>query len=261
MKCTSLRPGGAPVEFRISDFGFRIGILALLLAGVSEAAVATFDDLMLPAESYWNGADGSGGFTSGGIHFENHYNAAWGAWDGFAYANRTDPNRPDPNQPWVGQYTAIPGGGQGGSPNYGIGYVAGEPLPTLTLATPQVLSGLYVTNNAYAYYDMLYGGAFSQKFAGSTSKGGDWFKLTITGLDAAGKATGAVDFYLADFRGADPAKYYILKSWAFVNLTSLGEVQSLQFNLDSSDKGSFGLNTPAYFCIDTVVPCQPLPEK
>jgi hypothetical protein len=247
MRCTSLRPGWAPVELRIC-------VLTLLLAGTSNAAIATFDDLALPPESCWNGADGSGGFTSGDVHFENRYNADWDSWDGFAYSNRTDPNLTD----WQAQYNAIPGGGQDGSANYGVVFVGWETLPTLTFAAAQVLSGLYITNNNYTYYDMLHGSAFSKKFGGLTGNDEDWFKLTIIGLDAAGQVTGAVDFYLADLRFADNAKDYILNSWAFVNLTSLGEVKSLQFNLDSSDKGAFGLNTPTYLCIDTIAPQPPI---
>jgi len=45
--------------------GFRdIVCLVIVLAGVSvaDADVATFEDLALPAESCWNGSDGSGGF-------------------------------------------------------------------------------------------------------------------------------------------------------------------------------------------------------
>jgi hypothetical protein len=232
----------------------RICILTLLLAATSKAAVTTFDDLTLPPESYWNGSDGTGEFTSGGIHFANHYNADWDYWEGFAYSNRTDPNLAG----LLGQYSAIAGGGQGGSANYGVAFIGWETLPTLTLATPQVLSGLYVTNDSYTYYDMLYGSAFSKKFGGSDGNDPDWLKLTITGLDAAGQVTGRVDFYLADFRFADNTQDYILKSWAFVNLSSLGEVKSLQFSLDSSDKSGPYLNTPAYFCIDTIVPGQPL---
>ena len=174
---------------------------------IPQSPIATFDDLVLPPESYWNGSDGSGGFTSGDIHFKNHYNADWGSWDGFAYSNRTDPNLTD----WQAQYNAIPGGGQDGSANYGVAFVGWETLPTLTLATPQVLSGLYVTNDSYAYYDMLNGSGFSKKFGGSTGNDADWLKLTITGIDAAGQLTGTVDFYLADFRFADNTKDYILE--------------------------------------------------
>jgi len=254
MKCTSLQTGGKGVGLRIADCQLRIGIFVVLLAAVSSAAVVNFEDVPLLPESYWNGSDGAGGFTSGGVRFENHYNADWMFWEGFACSNRTDPNRTGIEA----QYNAIAGGGQGGSANYAVVFVGWETVPTLTLARPQVLSGLYVTNNNYAYYDMRYGSLFSKKFGGPAGNDGDWLKLTIIGVDAAGQVTGEVDFYLADFRCADNTQDYLLNSWAFVNLAPLGEVKTLQFRLDSSDKGPFGLNTPTYFCIDTIVPQPPL---
>ena len=226
-----------------------ICLLTLLGAAVSGAAVVTLDDLPLARDSYWNGADSSGGFTSNGVRFANHYNADWAFWDGFACSNRTDPNLSG----LPAQYNAIAGGGQGGSAHYAVGFVGWETLPTLTLPTPQVLSGLYVTNDSYAYYDMLLGSPFSKKFGGPTGKDEDWLKLTITGKDAAGKVTGTVDFYLADFRFADNVQDYLLDSWAFVSLRSLGQVKSLEFSLTSSDVGAFGMNTPAYFCLDSLV--------
>lgn len=249
MEHTALHTGRTSRELRIMDCGLRIGILTLLWAAASGAAIVTFDDLPLARDSYWNGADGAGEFTSGGVHFANHYNAEWAFWDGFAYSNRTDPNLTD----LPAQYNAITGSGQGGSTNYGVAYVGWETLPTLTLPTPQVLSGLYVTNNSYAYYTMLLGSAFSKKFGGSTGHDEDWLKLTITGKDAAGNITGVIDFYLADFRFADNTKDYLLDSWAFVGLRPLGEVKSLEFSLTSSDVGAFGMNTPAYFCLDSLI--------
>jgi len=238
-----------------------MGILSLLLAVAAEAAAVTseataitFEDLALLPESHWNGVDGAGGFTSGAARFDNHYHTDWQYWEGFAYSNRTDPNLAGVD----GQYNAIAGGGQGGSATYAVAFVGWENVPTLTFSTPQVLSGLYVTNNNYAYYDMLQGGPFSKKFGGPAGTDPDWLKLTITGLDAAGKETGTVEFYLADFQAVDPAQDYILKTWAFVNLSPLGEVRRLQFRLDSSDKGAFGLNTPTYLCLDTILPQMPL---
>jgi len=55
---------------------------------------------------------------------------------------------------------------------------------------------------------------------------------------------------LADYRFEDNAEDYILNEWIYVDLTVLGEVDSLQFSLTSSDTGAVGMNTPAYFCID-----------
>jgi hypothetical protein len=53
-------------------------------------AIADFEDLVLEPDSFWNGDDSSGGFTSGSAYFENYYDTVYGMWGGFAYSNMTD---------------------------------------------------------------------------------------------------------------------------------------------------------------------------
>jgi len=224
-------------------------IVVSAAAGAAQAQIATFEDLILPPESYWNGSDGSGGFTSGGARFSNNYNAAWSSWDGFSYSNITDAT----TQGVAAQYNAIAGAGQGGSANYAVAYVGWGAPPTVTLETPGVVGGLYVTNSSYAYYSMLNGDAFAKKFGGQTGNDRDWFILTITGKNANGAATGEVKFYLADYRSADNGNDYIVNRWEYVDLTSLGQVKSLEFTLTSSDVGDWGMNTPASFAVDTIM--------
>jgi len=229
-------------------------ILVFLTAGTLSAAVVTFEDLPLAPDSYWNGDDGSGGFVSGDASFTNRYDMEWGFWEGFACSNLTDAN----GIGYSAQYNAIPGGGQGGSTNYAVAFVGWTAPPTVVFARLQSLTGLYVTNNCYAYHEMREGSPFSKKFGGDTGDDPDWFKLTITGVDANDQPIGTVEFYLADFRFEDNARDYILDSWAFVDLASLGPVQALQFAVSSSDTGDFGMNTPAYFCLDTILPQVPI---
>jgi hypothetical protein len=230
-------------------------ILVLVIGGVSSAEIATFDDLSLGPEPYWNGSDSSGGFVSGNATFNNNYNPTYMSWDGFAYSNITD----TASSGWMAQYNAITGGGEGCSANYGIGFDPtasgfGIELPTMTLNTVGIIDGLYVTNNNYAYYSMLNGDLHAKKFGGDSGDDADWFLLTITGKDSAGFAVDCVGFYLADYRFADNSQDYIVNTWKYVDLTELGIVKSLEFSLSSSDVGSHGMNTPAYFALDTVVP-------
>jgi hypothetical protein len=230
-------------------------VVVVLLLGVNGLVkaeqIANFEDLALGAGSYWNGSDGSGGFTSGSARFSNNYDTTYQSWEGFAYSNIRNTTA----KGWSSQYNAIAGGGQGGSANYAVGYIGWITPPTMTLDEPMSVSGLYVTNNNYAYYSMLNGGPFTKgPFGGSSGNDADWFLLTITGKDAAGAVTGTVDFYLADYRFADNQLDYIVNTWQFVNLASLGVVKSVEFNLSSSDTGDWGMNTPGYFAIDTVVP-------
>ncbi len=231
-------------------FGNLVCLIAVLtMVSFANAGRVTFEDLTLPSESYWNGSDESGGFDSDGAHFINNYNAAWGTWDGFSYSNVTDTGTGGV----AGQYNSIAGGGQGSSANYAVSYVGWAGPPIVTLDAAGVLAGLYVTNDNWGYYSMLDGDAFAKKFGGDAGEEADWFLLTITGKDSGGDVTGTVEFYLADFRFEDSSQDYIVDTWQFVDLASLGTVKSLEFSLSSSDVGAWGMNTPAYFALDTIV--------
>jgi len=222
----------------------------LAMASASQGSLANFDDLALPAESYWNGSDGSGGFISGQAHFNNNYDVTYGSWDGFAYSNITD----TVTEGWGAQFNAITGVGQAGSANYAVSYVGWAGPPTVTLNTAGLIDGLYVTNTNYAYYSMLNGDAFAKKFGGASGDDEDWFMLTITGKDGSGAVIDSVDFYLADYTSADNSLDYIVDTWDYVDLSSLGVVKSLEFGLNSSDVGAYGMNTPASFAVDSLVP-------
>jgi hypothetical protein len=52
---------------------------------------------------------------------------------------------------------------------------------------------------------------------------------------------------------------YIVSQWTTVDLLALGNASRLTFNLDSSDNGPFGMNTPAYFALDNLS-MTPTPE-
>jgi hypothetical protein len=224
------------------------GLVAVLLLGVcglvKAEQITNFEDLALEKGTYWNGSDGSGGFASGSAWFSNNYDTTYGSWDGFAYSNVSD----TVDSHWeTSQYNAITGGGQAGSEKYAVGYAGWTTPPTMTLDEPTIVSGLYVTNNNYAYYTMLNGGMFGAKKFGDS----DWFLLTITGRDALGNITDTVPFYLANFLDG---KSEIVNDWRYVDLTSLGVVKSVEFSMSSSDSGAYGMNTPGYFAIDTVIP-------
>jgi len=233
---------------RLRLFMCLVGVLTM--AGSVQGDIANFDDLSLADESYWNGSDGSGGFVSGAAHFNNNYDDVWGSWDGFAYSNITDTAA----EGWGAQFNSITGAGQGGSANYGIGYVGWAGPPTVTLNSAGIVDGLHITNTNYAYYSMLKGDSFAKSFGGASGDDEDWFMLTITGKDGGGAEVGAVDFYLADYRFADNSLDYIVDTWTYVNLSPLGAVKSLEFALGSSDVGVYGMNTPASFAVDSFVP-------
>ena len=230
-------------------------VMVCLAAGAAVAGVADFDGLALATESYWNGsADPSaGGFATGPAVFNNFYTidafSGWAFWGGWAYSNVTD----NTTAGYTNQYSAVAGAGHTGD-TYGVAYMDTfyGVTPTVSFAQPTALVSAYVTNTTYAYFDMLQGGAYSKQFGGAGGGDPDWFLLTITGKDAAGGVTGTVERYLADFRFTDGADDFLLDAWTPVDLSGLGVVASVAFTLSSSDTGAWGMNTPAYFALDTL---------
>jgi len=95
------------------------------------------------------------------------------------------------------------------------------------------------------------GDAFSKKFGGISGNDPDYFKLSIARW-VGGAVLDTFQFYLADFRFADNAQDYIIKNWTNISLFER-EMDSLSFSLSSSDNGDFGMNTPAYFCLDNLL--------
>jgi len=221
----------------------------LLMPIVMQAQISTMDDLALDStNTYWNGSDSSGGFQSGGAWFYNDYNQTWGSWTGFAYSNMKD----DTTAGYTNQYSAITAIGVNGSANYAVAYASAPASVKLKgVLAGSVLKGMFVTNSTYATLSMENGDAYAKKFGGVDGTDPDFFLLTIKGYKQT-IFTDSVNFYLADFRSSDSQRHYILKSWAWVDLQSLGAVDSLTFELHSSDVGAYGMNTPAYFCLDNL---------
>lgn len=222
-----------------------LALFAILLILGSEAqTVATFENINLLPESFWNGSDQSGSFTSGGFTFYNSYNAGWGNWNGFAVSNTTDVTTPG----WQNQYSAITGCGVNGSANYSVCYPS--PAAEIDISSTNKVSGFYITNSTYAYLSMKNGDAFAKKFGGESGNDPDFLKLLIEALDDNGNIIDSTSFYLADFRFADNSKDYILDQWKWVDLSLLKAASKLRFSMLSSDNSYGYMNTPGYFCMD-----------
>ena len=198
--------------------------------------------------NYWNGSAMPNGttFTDGNAIFQNNYNGGFGYWEsGWAYSNVQDSITAN----FSNLYAAIPAIGYNNSANYAVGQ-NNAIINLNATAIAGVVSGMYITNSTYAALSMRDGDAFAKKFGGATGDDADWFKLTIRKWMAGVLTNDSVEFYLADFRFTDNTQDYIVKTWEWVDLSSLGNVDSLSFTLSSSDVGTFGMNTPAFFCMD-----------
>jgi hypothetical protein len=232
---------------------FSIAALVLPFFSMAQYTV-DFENVAFPmGQNYWNGSDESGNFTIGGATFNNSYNAAWMSWSGFAISSEVDVTTAG----WGNQYSCFAGSWASASTKFALWYANGE----ITFSVPTQAVSMMVTNTTYAALSMRDGDDYAKQFGGiynadgevDGTNGKDWFRLTITGMDADDEPTGTIDFYLADFRSDDSLQHFILDVWEWIDLTSLGTVQKLVFELQSSDVGEWGMNTPGYFALDNLI--------
>ena len=206
---------------------------------------ATFEDVTLGSAGYWQGEEGDNEMFSGGWYFTNYYSSYF--WGGFTASNHTDLSQSGLDA----QYTAATGAGYDGSAQYAVAYSYGAQTDVHAADNSvQTVSGCYVTNNLWAYQNMLNGDATATPFGGTSGNDPDWFKLTATGKNAGGQTVGTLDFYLADYRFSNHDDDYILDTWEWFDLSPLGPVASISFSLSSSKNDNYGRITPAYFCMD-----------
>ncbi len=216
----------------------------------------------LAAESHWAGT------YVENTHLESQkfifsHRSGWGGyyWDGFTISNHTDnSNYGENSSDWVSnQWGSMTKGGYDGvGTNFLVGmwgfysdYSATDVTQTSNFVSfddgnQYKAVGAYVANSPWVYYQLLNGDTFARKFVQ-----GDYFKLIAKGYDADGTTvTGTAEFYLADYRSSDSTQWRLSKDWQWFDLSSLGKVSYIQFTMESTDTGDYGMNTSAYFCLD-----------
>lgn len=208
----------------------------------------TFEKQTLNAQKFWcgeengNGVDnGWGGMTYACTYKENFatLNTTYGVsyWTGYAISARTEmsfaqgtaltpTDTPD-------QFNNVTGKAHGGS-NFCIVQTYGE---TINFSAPTQLKGFWYTNSAYTAAVIKNGNDYARKFNNT-----DWLSCKVIGQQADG-TTASVNINLAE--NGD-----YVKEWKYADLSSLGKVTKLSFTFEGSDSGDWGLNTPAYMCID-----------
>ncbi|MDR3235473.1 MAG: DUF4988 and DUF4465 domain-containing protein [Prevotellaceae bacterium] len=202
---------------------------------------AGYDDpsglLMMINESY-----GSRVFWNGGVAVSQ-----WNDMTDGQYTNQCSVYYRDPT---------TGNGGCQGSRTFAVGFGYNDPvymgdtrsaISFYDNETECVFDHFYVANSTYAYLSMTTGDWAAKQFSYADH---DWFKLVIEGFDKHDVSTGTLDVYLADFR--EPHSPGIAADWMRVDLSPLGSVSTLKFDLQSSDTGAYGMNTPAYFCFDNL---------
>lgn len=137
------------------------------------------------------------------------------------------------------------GSGHNGSDNFCVQYgyrdnsgYSAENLPYLYFSdgVPRVIDHMYVNNTTYALNCYVSG----NDLTASIGKG-DWVKIVAIGDN--GRTS---EFYLCD------GPENIVMDWTKWDLSSLGEVTMVEFNIEGSSDNGYGFSQPAYFAYDDV---------
>ena len=209
-----------------------------------------------------NGAGGSspvnfwdGGFVISKWHYQSNIPGQTGDW-WYSYLNQCSV--------YSGTDGSNNNGGAGGSSNFAVmfGYVdffnstyATYPKIEFTSGSG-VIESLKVCLNSYAYGVIKYGNTFGNVGeAEPLEDSNGYFKLLAYGFNGSTATNGGVpvEIYLTDYRITTIPSIPPVITWTKFNLSALGTVTRVEFNMEGSDSGAYGLNTPAYVCMDDVV--------
>ena len=187
----------------------------------SVTGVITFEDVALNSNGYWNGSDTSGVhstfeawwggtvneytgyFVSGILHCHNvfdDYGYGSTSWKGMACSNHTDKD----SIGYGNQYSVYASSGANGSAKFAV--LNGDSA-RCSFTYPVRVNSLMINNSTYAYLTMKYGTdgtGVARKFVA-----GDYFRVTIVGINANGAVTDSIHVYLADLR--DGKSWRLLK--------------------------------------------------
>lgn len=192
----------------------------------------------------------------------HHANSEWLSWWGFTASTSFDNSRPENTIKY--QFSNMSPGGivlnedgtvkmdQDGMPvtdkdvPYAVGYYssyyADQPAQIVfnTGKTYEPVGG-YFNLTSYTYYCVEFGDAFARAF-----HNGDKFTVIAHGV-APDQTEKTVEFELASYTNGNLT---INRSWSYVDLSELGEVNEIYFTLTTTDVGDYGSNTPLYFAMD-----------
>lgn len=145
-----------------------------------------------------------------------------------------------------------------GDDNFGVvfGYVDdynkkfGVQKPSFYFDKPRKLVGLWICNSSYTYGVIKHGNKFG-KYGEATSleKAQGYFQVILECWDTNGTRVARRTRMLADYSTA--TKVDMDSTWSYWPINAEG-VKTVTFNFEGSDAGDYGLNTPAYLCIDDI---------
>lgn len=146
------------------------------------------------------------------------------------------------------------GCGHNGSDNFAVHYgyhddsgfsLAASPVLRFRDGKARVIDHMFVNNTCYALFTYVNGNSLTAKVGEN-----DWVRIVATADN--GRRT---EFYLCK------GPKHIVTDWTIWDLSVLGEVRSVEFNIEGSVDNGSGFSLPAYFAYDDVAVRFPLAEK
>lgn len=206
------------------------------------------------------GADGSGFYTDEGVYewtdeatsLHSKLNNAYGSWaywsGGAAVSNyhcdianggpNTQLSLPTETPAHSGDNFIVTYGYNDGSQ-----YASdSRPIFDFQDGVARQIKGLWITNNSYFLHSVSFGDGLNQPASDDT-----FIDVTFEGFDASGISQGMVKYRIQDGKKA-------LTDWAYVDLSSLGKINTMKINYEFSkdqDNG-YGFAAPAYLVIDDI---------
>lgn len=141
-------------------------------------------------------------------------------------------------------------GGHNGSNNFAVHYgytdnsgYSGSVLPALCFADgkERYIDYMYINNICYAINVFGNGNGLSDKI-----KDTDWVKVLAIGYNAKGQVTDTASIFLCN------GPKNVIHEWTKFDLSSIGKVARVEFNVTGSSDNGYGFSQPAYFAYDDV---------
>jgi hypothetical protein len=222
-------------------------------SNASAVDVATFEDFYIPSGNYWKGNFNTPDtlIKSGSYLFSNHseiqnYGYEYRYGSNFGVSKSTDTACT-----WVyggEEFNSASGSGVNGSQQFAVAYISDYNKCQAFMSDTvngTAITGCYINNTSYIVSAARGGNSYEGDFVT-----GDWLLLTATATNADG-TTVKDSLYLIDFRSSIESEHTYLTDWTWFNFSNMGSnVRYITFTMTGSHTGTYGLNTPSYFCLD-----------
>lgn len=188
----------------------------------------------------YNGLLYTEGTASFGSYFEG---SAYGdMWGGFAISSNRDLE--DLGMDYANQFSVY----ASDNSQFAIAYIFGDwgngeyGTPTIEFARPVTVASADFANANKTYFYCK-----ANPTIGSDGAEEDiWVNLVATGYNGDSTETTTVTIPLAT--GTD-----VLADWKTFDMSALGTVTKITFDIDSNDTGEWGINVPLFFCMDNII--------